>query len=84
LLLCLVFIKSSLITARFQEQRDFGLMFFVVSAWAAMGLADNLLLVLVGWYLFLFAINRWLTGRGLKWRIFLLRDDYADDGGDGV
>lgn len=51
----------------------------LVGGWAAMGLAENLLLWFVGWWLLLYGIYRWLTTKGLVWRIIVIRDDYKDD-----
>lgn len=49
------------------------------SAWAGIGLTRNLFMLLVFLNLFLFAIDRGLKRRGLKWRFMVLRDDYQDD-----
>jgi hypothetical protein len=48
-------------------------------AWAGSGLTQNLLVMLVSLNLLLFALDRWLRGRGLGWRFLVLRDDYGDD-----
>ena len=84
LFLSLILIKVSLedsLPADAKVRRDYSLRLLVVSAWAGMSLADNLLMLMAAWFLFLYVINQWLTTRNLRWRIFVLRDDYGDDGG---
>jgi len=49
------------------------------SALAGIGLAQNLLVLIVFLNLFLFVGYRWLTGKGIQPRILVLRDDYKDD-----
>jgi hypothetical protein len=54
-------------------------MLLLGSAWAGLGLTENLLVLLIFINLFLYVIHRWLNSRGLIWRILILRDDYGDD-----
>ena len=61
--------------------RDFISMLLLGSAWAGIGLAKNLLVLIIFLNLFLFVGHRWLTRKGFQPRIFVLRDDYKD--GDG-
>jgi hypothetical protein len=49
------------------------------SALAGMGLATNLLVLIVFLNLLFFVIYRWLTGKGLQPRFLVLRDDYKDE-----
>jgi hypothetical protein len=44
-----------------------------------MGLAQNLLLLIVFLNVFLFVGSRWLRGKGIQPRFLVLRDDYKDD-----
>jgi hypothetical protein len=44
-----------------------------------MGLAQNLLVLIVFLNLFMFVVYRWLTGKGFQPRFLVLRDDYKDD-----
>jgi hypothetical protein len=52
---------------------------FLSSALAGMGLAQNLLVLIVFLNLFMFVVYRWLTGKGIQPRFLVLRDDYKDD-----
>ena len=61
------------------KRRDLILMLLLSSALAGMGLAQNLLVLIVFLNLFLFVGHRWLTGKGFQPRLFVLRDDYEDD-----
>lgn len=56
-------------------------MLLLGSAWAGVGLAENLLLLLIFMNLFLYVIHLWLNRKGLVWRILIMRDDYKDDYG---
>ena len=53
-------------------------MLLLGSAWAGIGLAKNLLVLIIFLNLFLFVGHRWLTRKGFQPRILVLRDDYKD------
>jgi len=59
--------------------RAFILMLLLCSALAGMGLAQNLLVLIVFLNLFMFVLYRWLTGKGIQPRFLVLRDDYGDE-----
>jgi hypothetical protein len=61
------------------KRRDFVLILLLSSALAGIGLARNLLVLLIFLNLFLFVGYRWLTGQGIQPRMLILRDDYKDD-----
>ena len=61
------------------KRRDLVLMLLLCGALAGIGLARNLLALIVFLNLFLFVGYRWLTGKGFQPRILILRDDYKDD-----
>jgi NADH:ubiquinone oxidoreductase subunit 4 (subunit M) len=61
------------------KRRDLVLMLLLSGAVAGIGLAQNLLLLIVFLNLLLFVGSRWLTGKGLQPRFLVLRDDYKDD-----
>lgn len=58
------------------------LLLLLGSAWAGMGLAGNLLEILIFLNLFLYVSHRWLKQQGLTFRFLVLRDDYKDDGNE--
>jgi len=58
--------------------RDFISMLLLSGALAGMGLAKNLLVLIIFLNLFLFVGYRWLTRKGFQPRILVLRDDYKD------
>ena len=60
------------------KRRDFISMLLLSSALAGMGLAKNLLVLIIFLNLFLFVGQRWLTRKGFQPRILVLRDDYED------
>jgi hypothetical protein len=66
-------------TGRSSWGRVYVLRLLLTGAWAGMGLAENLLVLLISLNLFLYAIYLWLNQQGLKWRILVLRDDYKDE-----
>jgi hypothetical protein len=78
-LLDILFAIRCVLPAGEGKRRDFILMLLVSSALAGIGLAQNLLTLIVFLNLFLFVGHRWLTGKGFQPRILVLRDDYADD-----
>ena len=61
------------------RERSVILILLLSSALAGMGLAQNLLMLIVFLNLFMFVVYRWLTGKGLQPRFLILRDDYKDD-----
>ena len=66
---------------RFQDQdcwHDYLPRLLLRGAWAGIGLAENLGLLLVFLNLFLFVVDRWLRRKGLGWRFLVLRDDWQD------
>ena len=77
-LLSLLFARSSVLLRGEDKGSDYILMLLLSSAWAGMGLVENLLVFLIFLNLFFFVFNRWLNRRGLKWRFLVLRDDYKD------
>jgi NADH:ubiquinone oxidoreductase subunit 4 (subunit M) len=58
--------------------RDFISMLLLSGALAGIGLAKNLLVLIIFLNLFLFVGHRWLTRKGFQPRILVLRDDYKD------
>ena len=49
-----------------------------VTAWAAMGLTENLLGLFLGLYLFGYVLYRWFKKHGLQWGIFVVWPDDKD------
>jgi hypothetical protein len=60
------------------KRYDYILLLLLSSAWAGMGLTENLLLFLIFLNLFCYVFDRWLNSKGLKWRFLIVRDDYRD------
>jgi hypothetical protein len=60
------------------KRRDFIVMLLLSGALAGIGLAQNLLLLIVFLNVFLFVGHRWLTKKGFQPRFLVLRDDYKD------
>jgi hypothetical protein len=79
LVLLSVVLARGCVVLRGANKEDHILMLLLNSAWAGMGLAENLLELLLFLNLFLYVIHRGLNRQGLKWRILILRDDYKDD-----
>jgi NADH:ubiquinone oxidoreductase subunit 4 (subunit M) len=67
-----------LIPAREGKRRDVILMLLLSGALTGMGLAQNLLVLIIFLNLFLYVGYRWLTRQGFQPRLFILRDDYKD------
>ena len=61
------------------KRRDFILMLLLSGALAGIGLARNLLALIIFLNLFLYLGSRWLTRKGFQPRLLVLRDDYEDD-----
>jgi hypothetical protein len=78
-LLNLVLAGASFVTRSENRGYDYILMLLLSSAWAGMGLAENLLVFLIFLYLFFFVLNRWIKMKGFKSGFLVLRDDYEDD-----
>ncbi len=79
ILLCAVLVVRSFIRRDERQELDYRLMFFLSSAWAGIGLAKNLLVLLVFLNLFFYMIYKWLDQKGLGWGMFITRNDYRDD-----
>lgn len=78
-LLSILLARRSIIMRDANKGQGCILMLMLGSAWAGIGLANNLLELLLFMNLFVYVIYRWLHREGLKFRILLLRDDYGDD-----
>ena len=79
LLLNIVLARGSLMLKGANKGQRYILMLLLGSAWAGIGLAGNLLEILIFLNLFLYVIHRWLKQQGLTFRFLVLRDDYRDD-----
>jgi hypothetical protein len=78
-LLSILLARRSIIMRDANQAQSCILMLMLGSAWAGIGLANNLLELLLFMNLFVYVIYRWLHRQGFKFRILLLRDDYGDD-----
>lgn len=78
-LLSIVLARSCIVMRGENRGQDYVPMLLLGSAWAGMGLTQNLCLFPVFLNLFVFAVDRWLKRKGLGWRFLVLRDDYRDD-----
>lgn len=56
-------------------------MLLLISAWAGVGLSNNLLGLLVSLNLLAFVVSRMIKRKGLSGGFLVLRDDYQDDNG---
>ncbi len=79
ILLNLALARAGVAGARANKKEDYVLMLLLSSAWAGVGLAENVLALLLFLNLFLYVVHRWLKKKGLTWRFLTLRDDYKDD-----
>ena len=79
ILLCAVLVVNNIIRRDERQKLDYRLMLFLSSAWAGIGLATNLLVLLVFQNLFFYVIYKWLDQKGLGWGMFITRMDYRDD-----
>jgi hypothetical protein len=79
LALSIVLARGSLGLKGVNKNQGYILMLLLGSAWAGMGLAGNLLEILIFFNLFIYVIHRWLKQEGLTFRLLVLRDDYRDD-----
>lgn len=75
----LVLIKATIILRGEDKGYDYMLMLLLSSAWAGMGLAENLLVLIVFLYLFFFVLSRWFKKKGFKGGFLKFRDDFEDD-----
>ena len=78
-LLSLVVARSCIFLRDESVGQVYILMLLLISAWAGMGLVENLLALLIFLNLFFFVIDRLLRRQGISWRFLILRDDYKDD-----
>jgi hypothetical protein len=78
-LLSIVLTRGCIVLRSENRGQDYIPMLLLGSAWAGMGLTQNLCLFPVFLNLFVFAMDRWLKRKGLGWRFLVLRDDYGDD-----
>ena len=78
-LLNLVLARASVVLRGENRGYDYILMLLLSSAWAGMGIANNLFVSLIFLYLFFFVINRWFKREGIRGGFLKLRDDYEDD-----
>jgi len=72
-------VLASLVLRGENRGYDYMLMLLLSSAWAGMGLAENLLVLLISLYLFFFVIIRWFKREGFRGGFLKLRDDYEND-----
>jgi formate hydrogenlyase subunit 3/multisubunit Na+/H+ antiporter MnhD subunit len=79
LLLNAVFATVCAVPRDTDKQYDYILMLMLSSAWAGMGLAENLLVLLIFLNLFFYVVYKWLDRKGLGWGFFIVRNDYSDD-----
>lgn len=75
----IVLARASFFLRGENKRYDYILMLLLSSAWAGMGLAENLFIFLIFLYLFFFVLNRWFKRKGFKGGFLKLRDDYDDD-----
>ena len=78
-LLSMLLARGCIVLRGENRGREYIFMLLMCSAWAGMGLAQNLCLFPVFLNMFVFAADRWLKTKGLTWRFLALRDDYRDD-----
>jgi len=79
ILLNVILARGSVILQGGTKKNDYILMLLLSSAWAGMGLAENLLVLLIFLNLFFYVIHKWLERNGLRWRFMIVRDDYSDE-----
>ena len=79
LLLNLFMSKVCLTRTRESDSEELILMLLLSSAWADVGLADNLFVLLLALYLFVFVFNRWLKRIGFKGGFLKIRNDDEED-----
>ena len=77
--LSLVVTRSCIILRGENLRQVYILMLLLISAWAGMGLVENLLALLAFLNLFYFVMDRLLRRQEISWHFLVLRDDYKDD-----
>jgi len=78
-LLNVILVRKSFVLRGENRRSVYILLLLLSSAWAGMGLAENLLVFLIFLYLFFFVLNRWFEMEGFKSGFMKLRNDYDDD-----
>ena len=78
-LLNLILVRASVVLRGEDKGYDYFLMLLLSSAWAGMGLGENLLVLIICLYLFFFVLNRWFKKKGFKGGFLKFRDDFEDD-----
>lgn len=78
-LLNAILVRASIVLRSENRRYIYILMLLLSSAWAGMGLAENLLVFLIFLYLFFFVLNRWVRMQGFRSGFLMLRNDYEDD-----
>lgn len=78
-LLNVILARASLVLRGENRRTVYILLLLLSSAWAGMGLAENLLVFLMFFYLFFFVLNRWFKMEGFKSGFLKIRDDYEDN-----
>jgi hypothetical protein len=78
-LLNVILARASLVLRGENRRTVYILMLLLSSAWAGIGLAENLLVLIIFLYLFFFVLNRWFEMEGFRSGFLKLRDDYSDD-----
>lgn len=82
--LSIILARRCLVLRGEDRGQDHVFMLLLGSAWAGIGLAQNMCLILVFVNLFFFALAQWLKRKGLGGHFLMLRDDYEDNDRDGV
>jgi hypothetical protein len=78
-LLSLLLVRACIVLRSVNKDQAYILMLLLSSAWAGMGLTENLLVFLIFLNLFFYVIHRWLKMEGLNWTFLIVRDDYKDN-----
>ena len=78
-LLNLILARACAVPWDINKGYDIILMLLLSSAWAGIGLAENLFVILLSFYLFFFVFNRWIKREGFKGGFLMLRDDYEEE-----
>ena len=78
-LLALIFGWRALVVRDPDTKAELILMCFFISAWAGMGLAENLVVLWVALNLFGYVLYRWFKKNGIRWSFFRMPPDDKDD-----
>lgn len=78
-LLNVILVRASVALRGENRRTVYILLLLLSSAWAGMGLAENLVVFLIFFYLFFFVLNRWFRMEGFKSGFLKIRNDYEDD-----